>query len=30
VLGKTVPQRGVQNKEFYNLVLNGVAASSSE
>lgn len=28
VLGKTIPQRGVQNEEFYNLVLNGVAASS--
>lgn len=30
VVGKTIPQRGVQDEEFYQLVLNGCAASSTE
>ena len=28
VVGKTIPQRGVQDEDFYQLVLNGCAASS--
>lgn len=28
--GKTIPQRSVQDEEFYQLILNGVAASATE
>jgi hypothetical protein len=30
VVGKTIPQRPVQDEDFYQLVLNGCAASSAE
>lgn len=30
VVGKTIPQRNVQDEDFYQLVLNGCAASSAE
>jgi hypothetical protein len=30
IVGKTIPERGVQDEEFYQLVLNGCAAASSK